>query len=39
MAAELVDGTGHVDLAVGVDANRDPARLQLCDGGDGRLPS
>jgi hypothetical protein len=39
VAAELVGGVGDVDIAVGVDPDRDPDRLRLCDGGDGRLPS
>jgi glucan biosynthesis protein C len=30
---------GHMNLAVGVDADGDPARLGVCDGGGGRLCS
>jgi hypothetical protein len=40
VAAQLVEGVGHMNLAVGVDADGDPARLGVCDGGGGgRLPS
>jgi hypothetical protein len=39
LTAQLVDGAGHMDIAVGVDTDDDPARLGVCDGGDGRLPS
>jgi hypothetical protein len=38
-AAQLVQGAGDMKVAVGVDADGDPGRLELCDGGDGRLPS
>jgi hypothetical protein len=39
VAAELVEGAGDMHLTVGVDTNGDPTWLELCDGGDGRLPS
>ena len=39
VAAQLVQGAGDMHLAMGVDADRDPARPGVCDGGDGRLPS
>ncbi len=32
-------GTGHMHLAVGVDAPDDPPGVGVCDGDDGRLPS
>jgi hypothetical protein len=35
--AELVFGMGDVDVAVGVDPDRDTGRLGVCDGGDGHL--
>jgi hypothetical protein len=38
-STQLVDGTGHMEVAVGVDANDDPPGIGVCDGGDGRLPS
>jgi hypothetical protein len=34
VAAELVGGVGDVDIAVGVDPDRDPDRLGVCDGGE-----
>ena len=39
LAAQEINGAGHMDIAVGVDADDDPGRLWLCDCGDGRLPS
>jgi hypothetical protein len=39
VAAKLIQDAGDMNLAVGVDPDGDPARLVVCDGGDGRLPS
>jgi hypothetical protein len=39
VAAQLIQGAGDMKVAVGVDADGDPARLGVCDGSDGRLPS
>ena len=38
-STQLVDGTGHMEVAVGVNTNNDPPGVGMCDGGDGRLGS